>query len=82
VDKSTDWTLPPMRTIVVPSIDAANALVIRIEDAAAIMAAFMVLLDFNFILLLLPDIEGLLVRRPVFNRTNCSNNVNPVCFSR
>lgn len=61
-----------MRTFVVPSIDAANALVIRTEDAAAIMAILMDLLDFDFILLLLPDTEGLLVRCPVFNRTNCS----------
>ncbi|OTP75263.1 hypothetical protein PAMC26510_15080 [Caballeronia sordidicola] len=36
------------------------------------MAILMDLLDFDFILLLLPDTEGLLVRCPVFNRTNCS----------
>ncbi|KQR76199.1 hypothetical protein ASG35_13880 [Burkholderia sp. Leaf177] len=40
-----------------PSIEVANALVIRIEDAAAIIAALMDFLDFNFILLLLPDME-------------------------
>jgi hypothetical protein len=55
---STDCTRPPTRTAVVPSIVAANAPVMTMDDAAAINADLndpRAFLAFVFMLLLLPD---------------------------